>query len=70
MLTWPHPGFHVHTAVWVLEDDQGRPGSRALTRNPVALERLIDDRTAKAVTYRVQRSLGCRSARQKRSYSR
>ena len=22
MLTWPHSGFHVHTAVWVSEDDR------------------------------------------------
>ena len=22
MLTWPHSGFHVHTAVWVPEDDR------------------------------------------------
>ena len=21
MLAWPHSGFHVHTAVWVPEDD-------------------------------------------------
>ena len=22
MLTWPHSGFHLHTAVWVPEDDR------------------------------------------------
>src|SRR5450759_4142936 len=22
MLTWPHSGFHVHTAVWIPEDDR------------------------------------------------
>jgi len=22
MLTWPHSGFHVHTAVWVSENDR------------------------------------------------
>ncbi len=36
MLTWPHSGFHVHTAVWVSEDD----------------------RTAKTVTYRSDKSEG------------
>ena len=36
MLTWPHSGFHVRTAVWVSEDD----------------------RTARAVTYRSDKSDG------------
>jgi len=22
MMTWPHSGFHVHTAVWVSEEDR------------------------------------------------
>ena len=22
MLTWPHSGFHLHTAVWLPEDDR------------------------------------------------
>jgi len=54
MLTWPHSGFHVHTAVWVSEDDRAFATrlARYCARNPVALERLMYDRTAKAVTYR------------------
>jgi hypothetical protein len=54
MLTWPHSGFHVHTAVWVPVDD--RPFATRLARycarHPVALERLTYDRAAKAATYR------------------
>jgi hypothetical protein len=41
MLTWPHSGFHVHTAVWVPEEDRAfatRLG-RYCARNPVALGR-------------------------------
>lgn len=54
MLTWPHSGFHVHTAVWVSEDDRAfaKRLARYCARNPVALERLSYDRAAKAVTYR------------------
>ena len=42
MLTWPHSGFHVHTAVWVPEDDRAFATrlARYRARNPVALERL------------------------------
>jgi len=60
MLTWPHSGFHVHTAVWVPEDDRAFATrlARYCARNPVALERLTDDRTAKAVTYRSDKSDG------------
>ena len=45
MLTWPHSGFHVHTAVWVPEDDRAFATrlARYCARNPVALERLNDD---------------------------
>jgi len=52
MLTWPYSGFHVHTAVWVSEDDRAFATrlARYCARNPVALERLTYDRTAKAVT--------------------
>ena len=52
MLTWPHSGFHVHTAVWVPEDDRAFATrlARYGARNPVALERLTYDRSAKAVT--------------------
>ena len=51
MLTWPHSGFHVDTAVWVSEDDRtcATRLERYCARNPVALERLTYDRTAKAV---------------------
>ena len=60
MLTWPHSGFHGHTAVWVPEDDRAFAMrlARYCARNPVALERLTYDRTAKAVTYRSDKSEG------------
>lgn len=40
MLTWPHSGFHVHTAVCVPEDDRAFATrlARYCARNPVALE--------------------------------
>ena len=52
MLTWPHSGVPVQTAVWVAEDDRAvatrlaRSGARSGARNPVALERLTYDRAA------------------------
>ena len=60
MLTWPHSGFHVHTAVWVPEDDRAFATrlARYCARNPVALERLTYDRTVQAVTYRSDKSEG------------
>ena len=60
MRTWPHSGFHVHTAVWIPEDDRAFAKRRARygARNPVALERLTYDRAAKAVTYRSDKSEG------------
>jgi len=60
MLTWPHSGFHVHTAVWVPEDDRAFATrlARYCARNPVALERLTYDRGATAVTYRSDKSEG------------
>jgi len=60
MRTWPHSGFHVHTAVWVSEDDRtcATRLARSCARNPVALEQLTDDRSAKAVTYRSDTSDG------------
>ena len=60
MLTWPHSGFHVHTAVWSPEDDRAFATrlARYCARNPVALERLTDERIAKAVTYRSDKSDG------------
>ena len=60
MLTWPHSGFHVHTAVWIPEDDRAfaKRLARYCARNPVALERLTYDRAAKAVTYRSDKSEG------------
>ena len=60
MLTWPHSGFHVHTAVWVPEDDRAFATrlARYCARNPVALERLTYDRAAQAVTYRSDKSDG------------
>ena len=58
MLTWPHAGFPVHTAVWVPEDDRAFAMrlARDCARNPVALEPLTYDRAAKAVTYRSDKS--------------
>jgi len=60
MLTWPHSGFHVHTAVWVPEDDRAFATrlARYCARNPIALERLTYDRGATAVTYRSDKSEG------------
>jgi len=60
MLTWPHSGFHVHTAVWVPEDDRAFATrvARYCARNPVALERLTYHRSAKAVTDRSDTSEG------------
>jgi hypothetical protein len=60
MLAWPHSGFHVHTAVWIPEDDRAfaKRLARYCARNPVALERLTYDRAAKAVTYRSDKSEG------------
>jgi len=50
MLPWPHSGFHMHTAVWVPEDDRAFATrlARYCARNPVALERLTYDRAATA----------------------
>lgn len=49
-----------HTAVWVPEDDRAFATrlARYCARNPVALERLTYDRTAKVVTYRSDKSEG------------
>src|SRR5450756_2296647 len=60
LLTWPHSGFHVHTAVWIPEDNRAfaKRLARYCARNPVALERLTYDRAAKAVTYRSDKSEG------------
>ena len=60
MRTWPLSGFHVHTAVWVAEDDRAFATrlARYCARNPVALERLTYDRTAKMVRYRSAKSDG------------
>ena len=60
MLTWPHSGFPVHTAVWVPEDDRAFATrlARYGARNPVSLERLTYDRAATTVTYRSDQSDG------------
>jgi len=60
MLTWPHSGFQVDTAVWVPEDDRAFATrlARYCARNPVALKRLTYDRAATAVTYRSDKSEG------------
>lgn len=58
LLPWPHSAFHVHTAVWIPEDDRAFAIrlARYCARNPVALKRLTHDRTAKAVTWRSDKS--------------
>ena len=50
MLTWPHSGFHVHTAVRLPEEDRAFATrlARYCARNPVALERLAYDRATSA----------------------
>jgi len=60
MLTWPHSGCHVPTAVWVSEDDRACATrlARDCARTPVARERVTYDRTAKAVTDRSDKSEG------------
>ena len=60
MLTWPHSGFHVHTAVCMSKDNRAFATllARYCARNPVALERPTSDRTAKAVTSRSDKSDG------------
>ena len=60
MLTSPHSGFHVHTAVWVPKDDRAFATrfARSCAWNPLALERLTYDRSAKTVTYRTDKSEG------------
>jgi hypothetical protein len=53
MLTWPHSGFHVLSAMWVPEDDRAFATrlARYCARNEVALQRWTYDRAAKAVLY-------------------
>ena len=60
MLTWPHSGFHLHTAVWVPEEDRAVATrlARYCARNPVALERLTYDRAAKVMRYSSDKSEG------------
>ena len=57
MLTWPHSGCHVHTAVWVSEDDRACATllARYCARNAAALEPMPHDRTSKAVTSRANK---------------
>ncbi len=71
MLTWPHTGFHRHTAVWVAEDGPALATrlARCCARDPVALERLTYDRTAKAMTYRSDKSEGPMPATRRRRRS-
>jgi hypothetical protein len=54
MLAWPHPGFHVHDAVLVPDGDMdfALRLARYCARNPVALDRLEYDATARQVRYR------------------
>jgi len=60
MRTWPHSGVHLRSAAWVPADDRAFATrlARYSARNPVALESLTYDRTAKAVTYRSDKSDG------------
>ncbi len=54
MLAWPHSGFHVHDAVLVPDGDVAFALrlARYCARNPVALERLQYDASARQVRYR------------------
>ena len=36
MLTWPHSGFHIHTAVWVPEEDRAAAAPNPNQRRDVA----------------------------------
>ena len=60
MPAWPHSGFHLHTAVFVPDDDHAFATrlARYCARNRVALERLTNDRTVKSVAYRSAKSEG------------
>ena len=60
MLTRPHSGFTVHTAVRVNDEDRAFANrlARYCARNSVALERLMYDRAATAVTHRSDKSEG------------
>ncbi len=64
MLTWPHAGFHVHTAVWEGPYGSRRtiapspPDSRGTARGIRGRERLTYDRASKAVRYRSDQSEG------------
>ena len=71
--SWPHSGFDVHTAVWVSEDDRtfATQLARYCARNPVALERLTYERTAKvgpadAPNHTASRPVGARRSRRRR----
>ena len=48
MLTWPHSGFHVHTAVWIPEDDRAFDPPRALLRAEPCGPRAADLRPRRA----------------------
>ncbi len=60
MLAWPHSGFHVHDAVLVPDGDVAFALrlARYCARNPVALDRLEYDASARQVRYRSDKSDG------------
>ena len=60
MLAWPDSGFHVHDAVLVPDGDVAFALrlARYCARNPVALERLEYDASARQVRYRSDKADG------------
>ncbi len=60
MLAWPHSGFHVHDAVLVPDGDTAFALrlARYCARNPVALDRLEYEASARQVRYRSDKSDG------------
>ncbi len=60
MLAWPHAGFHVHDAVLVPDGDTAFALrlARYCARNPVALERLAYEASARHVRYRSDKADG------------
>ena len=60
MLAWPHSGFHVHDAVLVPDGDTSFALrlARYCARNPVALERLAYEASARHVRYRSDKADG------------
>jgi hypothetical protein len=67
-ITCPHCGVHGHAAARVPDDDRASDVSHARygARNPVALERLTDDRAWKDMTYRSDKAEGAHNGHRDR----